>query len=81
MSRPSRARAHWALYVDIFEPAGAGVGYPVVRHVFYGKTKGEAEGYFKSHMGTDTFLKGCVDRGRFETFDCIAEWRWRRMRR
>lgn len=34
--------------------------YPVVSHIFYGKTKKEANGNFQAHMGTDSFLKAAV---------------------
>ena len=34
--------------------------YPVVSHIFYGKTKKEAYGYFQSHMKTDEFLRAAV---------------------
>ena len=65
-------QAKWALRVDIYEPAGAGMGYPVVSHVFYGKTKKEAQGYFDAHMGTDSFMRQCVEKGRFADFRCKA---------
>jgi hypothetical protein len=70
----------WALVVDIFEPAGAGTDYPVVQHTFYGRTKREAEGYFKSHMKTDVFLRDCVTRQRWERVACTATMRWERVR-
>ncbi len=78
-ARPSLARAKWALYVDIYEPAGAGMGYPVLRHIFYGKTKTEAQGYYDAHLTTDTFFAGCVLRGRFGDFDCRSFQKWERL--
>lgn len=63
----------WRLVVDIFEP---GTEYPVVRHVFAGRTKEEAEGYFKAHMTTDAFLRGCADHGRWSDVECEATARW-----
>ncbi len=45
-----------AVTVDTFEP---GDNYPVVRHIFYGKTEKEARGYMESHKGTDKFFAAC----------------------
>lgn len=65
----------WALHVNIFEK-DVGVGYPVVAHVFYGLTKAEAEGYFKSHCKTDVFLRDCVNKKRWDGVDCYATVGW-----
>jgi hypothetical protein len=62
--------------VDIYESKP----YPVLRHEFYGLTQDEAEGYFKAHMGTDEFLRKCVERGDFRGLSCHAEMKWRRVR-
>lgn len=45
--------------VDIYEQTM----YPVVSHIFYGKTLNEAKGYMAAHMETDSFLKGAVNKG------------------
>lgn len=37
--------------------------YPVVSHIFYGKTLKEAKGYLTAHMGTDSFLRAAVNKG------------------
>jgi hypothetical protein len=63
----------WAIKHDIYEPEGVGTDYPVVRHIFYGRTKKEAEGYFSAHMGTDTFLRDCENTGRFGEIVCKTE--------
>ena len=42
--------------VDIYESNS----YPVVSHIFYGKTKKESYGYFQAHMKTDEFLRAAV---------------------
>ncbi len=65
----------WAYTVDIYERM-VGSAYPVVSHVFYGKTQAEAYGYYTSHLRTDAFLRGCVTRGRWSQVDChaVAEW-------
>ena len=40
--------------------------YPVVSHVFYGKTIEEARSYLKAHMRTDSFLRSAVNTGYFK---------------
>lgn len=62
------------LVVDIYEAEIP--DYPVVTHVFNGKTKKEAIGYFKAHLTTDEFLRGCVNKGRWKTLDCRATAHW-----
>lgn len=42
--------------VDIYE-AKTYYQYPVVEHIFSGRTEEEAFGYFKAHLKTDSFLK------------------------
>lgn len=59
-----------AVVNDTYEPKGAGWSYPVVRHVFYGRTCKEAEGYSRAHRGTDRFYRACNETGRFESIDC-----------
>lgn len=68
-------RAKWKLVVDIFEPT-VGRAYPVVRHEFYGRTKRECSGYFEAHIGTDAFLRECLDKSRWKNVECttLAEW-------
>jgi hypothetical protein len=65
----------WRLVVDIYEPGG-GHDYPIVRHVFAGDTREEAEGYFDAHMKTDAFLRGCVTKQRWRDVDCDVEAWW-----
>ncbi len=52
-----------AIYVDIYENS-----YPVVRHIFYGKTFHEAERYERAHMQTDEFLRCAMTKGYFNDF-------------
>ena len=73
------ARANWKLIVDIYEPAGAGRDYPVVRHEFFGKTKDEANGYFEAHLGTCRFLRDCVTKSRWKTVTCEIAAEWQRV--
>jgi len=61
-----------AVVVDIFEGATK-FRYPIVRHVFYGRDKGEAEGYFRAHMETDEFLRSCVQKKQWNGVTCEAE--------
>ena len=70
----------WKLVVDIYEPAGVGWDYPVVRHEFFGKTQAEAEGYFNSHMKTDVFMRDCVTRQRWERVECSPRMHWEQVR-
>jgi hypothetical protein len=59
----------WRIVQQIYEE---GDPEPVLTHVFYGKTREEAAGVFKAHMGTDSFMRGCVTNGRFRDFTCRA---------
>lgn len=46
--------------------------YPVVVHVFYGRTRDIAERVFKAHQQTDSFLRGCMQGG-FKKINCHEE--------
>ena len=59
----------YALTQDIYEKA-VGDAYPVVRHVFYGKTRDEAQRYFDAHMTTDQFMRDCTERGQWDEVVC-----------
>ena len=66
--------------VKIYEEATA-YAYPVVTHVFSGKTRKEAWGYHDAHRKSDSFLRGCEDKGRFgERVKChaVVTERWKR---
>ena len=59
-----------AVIVDTIEPEGASAGaYPVVRHIFYGKTEAEARGYMNSHKKTDKFFAACF-KGKMGDIEC-----------
>lgn len=62
----------WAVVHSIYEKS-VGNDYPVVRHVFYGKTPEEAQHYYESHLKTDSFLRGCETRGRWNSVACRTE--------
>lgn len=38
---------------------------PVVKHVFYGKTKKEAEGIYAAHRSSDRFIRECDSKSCF----------------
>lgn len=61
------------LVVDIFERSQP---FPILTHLFRGRTQQQAEGYFRSHMTTDRFLSDCVTHGRWKDVECRAEKRW-----
>lgn len=61
------------LVVDIFEE---GDRAPVVRHVFFGKSRSAALRILRAHMRTDSFLRGCVRRGKWKAVVCRAKRRW-----
>jgi len=54
----------WAVVHSIYEES-IGDEYPVVQHTFMGRTRKEAVGYFRAHLKTDSFLRGCSERGQF----------------
>lgn len=61
----------WRLVVKIFEPS-VSEDFPVVTHIFSGRSAEEAERYLEAHMETDEFLRDCVTEGRFGDLECIA---------
>ena len=65
----------WRLIVDIYEEGTT--AYPVVTHIFNGRTQQEAEGYYEAHLRADAFLRGCAVGGHYEhAFSCYAVKRW-----
>jgi len=57
--------------VDIFEPSTK--GFPVVTHLFNGRSKEEAWHYHESHRKSDRFLKDCEDKHLFAgSVECVA---------
>lgn len=55
----------YSVTVSITE-AASNYAYPVVTHVFTGRTREEAWGYHDAHRRSDSFLRQCEDRGRFQ---------------
>lgn len=58
--------------VDVFE-AATRFRYPVVRHAFYGRSREEADGYFRAHLETDSFLRDCLENKRWNGVSCETE--------
>jgi hypothetical protein len=69
----------WGYTVDIYEQT-VGPKYPVVQHVFWGKTKAEAKGYYEAHLETDSFFKACIADGKFGDIECHANAYWVQMK-
>lgn len=72
----------YEITVKIYE-AATSYAYPVVTHVFSGRTRKEAREYHAAHRKSDSFLRGCEDRGRFgEGVKCraIVTERWKSRR-
>ncbi len=61
----------YVIRVDITE-AATKHAYVIVRHEFAGRTVKEAYGYLTSHMKTDSFLRGCVRSGKWQSVRCRA---------
>jgi hypothetical protein len=55
----------YSIRVDIYEEA-SGYVYPIVTHLFTGRTPEEARGYHRAHRQSDAFLRQCEDRGVFQ---------------
>jgi hypothetical protein len=65
----------WALHVQIFEQAVP--GYPVVEHIFFGKTQQEAQHVANAHAKADKFFAGCTQKGDYQGITCRYESFWR----
>lgn len=55
----------YSITIDTYESQN----YPILRHVFYGKTVEEAEGYIESHKKTDEFFRQCA-KGQWKDVKC-----------
>lgn len=67
--------SYYQLVVDITEGATKHK-YPVVRHIFVGKTRKEAQGYYDSHMKTDEFMRDCVKDDKWKDVECKHTLSW-----
>lgn len=54
--------------------------WPVLIHLFYGKTAAEARAIKAAHLETDAFLRACTVKGRFADFTCRIEEEVRRLK-
>lgn len=59
----------WVVVHRTYE-AATRYAYPVVEHRFYGRTREEAEGYYRAHQRADAFIRGCTERGRYQDVTC-----------
>lgn len=57
------------IVVDVYERDM----YPVVTHIFRGKTMSEAKSYFQAHMKTDSFLRAAVNIGYYKNMRVKTE--------
>jgi hypothetical protein len=86
MTERKKPRAKlWKLHVRTYEIDDDGNSRAVVEHIFFGKTKAEAERYAAAHEKTDVFFKHCgagalaLIEGRTKLWrgiKCWAEWWW-----
>jgi len=58
-------REIYSVTIDSYES----LDYPVVRHIFYGRSEKEAFAYVEAHKDTDKFFRGC-QKGSFEGMKC-----------
>lgn len=49
--------ATWRVVSEIYEE---GLDYPVVVHIFFGKSAEEAASYYRAHLDSDAFLAYCT---------------------
>jgi hypothetical protein len=73
--RPKKQPIRAQIVHEIYEAGTAKRGYPVVVHLFNGATKAEARRYFRAHMKTDSFLRGCTKRGKWSQVRCKVRMR------
>lgn len=55
----------YSVTVDSYESPD----YPIVRHIFYGRSEDEAFSYIESHKKSDRFFRDC-QKGSFEGIKC-----------
>lgn len=65
------------IFSRIYEPDGVGDAYPVVDHIFNGRSFKEAQGYYNAHLKSDAFFSGCVEKQCFDSsVKCIEQHRY-----
>ena len=75
LNLPKKKRLRFRLIVHTFED---GADYPVVTHIFNGSTREEAQGYYKAHLKSDRFLKGCKG-GNYQGLVCRNVQKWQQL--
>lgn len=68
----------WALVIRTYEQQRNGTWKIVLEHRFFGATQAEAQGYYESHLKTDSFLRSCLT-GRWQDVTCYNEAHWERL--
>ncbi len=70
----------WEFHVLTYEIDDDGQPAPTVEHVFFGKTKAEAEHVASSHRKSDSFFRGCgTNRERtWHGIRCYSDSWWER---
>lgn len=46
--------------------------FPIVIHIFYGRTPEQAQSFYRAHQKSDRFLSGCIN-GAFMQMPCREE--------
>jgi hypothetical protein len=66
---PKAPAAPFRIVSKIFEE---GISFPVVTHVFSGMSVDQAQGFYRAHLKSDAFLRGC-SAGKFGSMRCREE--------
>ena len=61
----------WRIVHQTFEES-VGDSYPVLEHIFYGKTRKEALRYYQSHLKSDEFFRDCELRKKWNNVRCYT---------
>ncbi len=59
----------YSLTVDICEEDRR----PIVRHVFFGKSRRRVSAVLRAHRRSDKFLRDCMDKGRYDGIACSVK--------
>lgn len=63
--RAPKVRPLYSITLDSYES----LPYPIMRHIFYGRTIEEAENYIESHKKSDDFFRQCF-KGNWQDIKC-----------
>lgn len=62
-----KQRPPWRIVSEIYEDD---LDFPVVVHIFNGTTAKQAHAFYRAHLKSDAFFRGCVEEQRFANFNC-----------